>query len=956
MPTYPESGVKLIADTAEYTKAMDDAIFLADYFDSLGTISISVSADVDTSALDSAVLPDDGETIAINIDATMTGDDLPLDGETVNYTVDATVTGDDLPLDGETVKFTADGTVEGEVADLPLQGETVKFTMDADETPATVETLNAVKTIKDLAILNTVWNITGSAVDLIGKFSEFAIAPLLSIDEAVARVNAQTASAIPNVDKLISSLYSADLGGIDQISDVVIQAKQLGAPIEEAATAALTFTKVFADQNPAQVMNTLNQLVSTGLAPNFATASDMLTVAFQNGANRAGDLLTTLNGNATALKDMGYDGQTALGLITQGLDGGYKSANDVATSLTKVKQNLTAAAGNDTADASKALESLGIPNPAETGEAWTKDFLASVISGIQNAPVSDTQKQAMLSAILGGKIGAKEFSSFMQLDPSAAAEMFAPMKGAASIAATEMDNSLSGAIADFELAAQTAAMDFLSSKQIDLPGKIQALKSGLQDALNTLANGGTLGEALTVALKPIGFDDEFQGLESALGNFVIGILQAVAQLQDLTGHGAEAAGTRATIASMGAQQLAFDLKVANPDEIASTVGVAVSRGVSDPAVQSAAQTAIDELLASGATDRAQAIVDTLRTQADTGIQLKLLPGVDESTKGLVRQQLEAFGFGTLNDDGTISMNITPGMTPESITGLANTIKDTVTGNFDAQVIEGVEIKPSISKDTINELQSTINTSKDATTQAMRDTKDASLTLTSDVNVATTAMSTQVATATTAVADLNTKVQTQGTNAGQAAPKVQQTADATKKLGDNAGRTAAQVQQTSDAMTSIAGNAPIAASGLSALDLAIQQIIATAKGLAAASDAVAQKQGQLDNQLNNTGGSSSDSAPVSDRGFATGTDSAQGTFMVGERGRELMTSNRELAVLNNMSTEAIMAALQGYIPGGSFSGKGGGNAVTINNTNLVQSQAQADAVGYRTAQQLRGMAN
>lgn len=49
----------------------------------------------------------------------------------------------------------------------------------------------------------------------------------------------------------------------------------------------------------------------------------------------------------------------------------------------------------------------------------------------------------------------------------------------------------------------------------------------------------------------------------------------------------------------------------------------------------------------------------------------------------------------------------------------------------------------------------------------------------------------------------------------------------------------------------------------------------------------------------------------------------------------------------------MAALQGWIPGGSMN-RSGGNTYTVNQANIIQSEAQADALGYSTAKTLRGM--
>jgi hypothetical protein len=773
---------------------------------------------------------------------------------------------------------------------------------------------------------------------------------MLALDDAVARVDATTGNAIPNAKTLIKDIFYDDLGdSIDQVANMVIKAGQMKLPIDEAVRSALEFTHTFKDQNPEQVLNTLNSLVLNHLAPNFKVAGDMLVTAFQNGANKGNDLLSAIEKNATAIQGLGLTGPEALSFIKTGMDNGFKSADEVLKVLEKIKQNVQNAAGNEKSDVSKTLNILGIANPAETGEAWTANFFKKVIDGIKNAPgLTASEKEAMFSKLVGGKMGGKTFSAFLQLSPEDADNVFANMAGASERAATQIDDSLSGAIDDFMLAANKAAQDFLSSDQIDLPGKIAALKSGLQDALNVLAKGGTLGDALTVALKPIGFDDEFRSLESALGNFVIGILQAVSAIQEATGHGKEAEGTKLTIANMAKQQLEFDLKVGNPQDVANTIATAVSRGVTPGDIEKTVGTAVTDLVKNGAPEAAQAIVDNLNSQP--AVQLKLLPGIDDATKGLVAQQLEQFGFGHLNPDGTITMNISPGMSPESIQGWARTIIDTVTGNFDATVIEGVTIDPTLSKDSIDKIQSQINDAKDQaktdTKLMMQDARLAAADAGDEIKVKSDELK-QTATDTSGSVDtMNTSVDDTTGAADDAAVALDGQTVATQAVTDTSTAAAKPVADVAGGFDLVNASATILIPTLGGVATGIQKVIDTAASLSTASAAVAQKQGELSNQGTGAGGKPT-------KAHAAGTDDAFGTFMSGEQGPEIISSNQHLAVLNNKSTDVIMAALQGYVPGGSFN-KGGGNSYSVNNVNYVQSEAQADALGYKTAETLRGM--
>lgn len=857
MTNYPESGIKLIADTDSYTKAMEEAIFLADYFDSIGNLSIEVTADV--SEAESAL------------------EDLPLSDETVDFTVNVDQTGD-------------------EIDDVTsLTDETVTETVDVVKTDTAEKTLSAVETLKNLKVIETVWNIAGTAVDIIGKFGSYAVTPMLDLEEAVAKVNAQTASGIPNARTLIKDIFYDDLGeSIGQVGDLVTKAYQIKAPVDEATRAVLAFTHTFTDQNPETVLNTLNQLVANKLAPDFKTAGDLLTTAFQNGANRGNDLLATLDKNATAIHDLGLDAPQALGFIKTGLDAGYTSAEAVLASLTKIKQNVTNAAGNADSDVSKTLKILGIANPAETGEAWSAEFFKKVIDGIKNAPgLSDTEKEALFTNLVGGKQGGKTFSSFLQLSAADADTIFANVQGASERAAATMDDSLRGAIDDFVKETELAVENWLSSSAVDLPGKISALKEGLQNGLAVLQNGGTLEDALTIALEPIGLADAFQGFESMLGNVVIAILQVASQLQSLDPANWDAKkGTDATIAKMGATQLTFDLKIGNPDDLTNNIQTAISRGVSPEEITKSVGTAINELIADGseaALAKAQALIDTLSAPID----MNNVPLLANGTP----------------------MNVEPVVTTEAIDG------------FQAQ----------------------IDAAKPVTVKVSPDPDSAFMDSLIPMAESTSGLSDSAVVATESVDALNVSTGTQTTNTTTAALQVRTLADNTKKYGDAAKNAAGGISDAAYQMSVISGVAPSAKAGLEGIVTALDAILAKANAVGVAADGLAKK-----SAANNTGNTSGYDSNLPGGGAASGASNAIGTFKVGEQGMEIASTNTELAILNNMTTESIMAAIRGYTPSGSFS-KSNGNSYSVNNVNYVQSEAQADALGYSTAKTLRGMA-
>lgn len=932
MTQYPESGIKLVADTAEYNAKMDWAITQAEWFDQLGDLSISVSADVDTASFDIADMPLSDETFTVTIDADTDSiatdiESAVPDSEPVSIDADTSSIDTDIASavpDSESVGIDAKtDTVKPDIEAAIPDSEKVDVKADVTQTDQSKSVLDSLNTIKNLKVLETVWNITGTAVDIFKQVGSFVAAPLLELDSAIAQVNAQTGGTIRDVGGIIKGVFYDDLGtSINQVAQIVTKAQQLKLPVEEATRAALEFTHTFTDQNPETVLDTINQMLINHLAPNATQAGNMLVKAFQGGANKGNDLLNAINNNATAINGLGLTGPQALSFIKTGMDNGFKSANDVFGALEKIKQNVTNAAGNQSSDVTKTLNILEIANPAETGEAWSADFFKKVIEGIKNQPgLSDTEKEVLFTNLIGGKQGGRTFAAFMKMSPDDADFALSELQGASQRAASEMDNSLSGAIADFELKVQQVATDFLSSEQIDLPGKIAALKIGLQDGLDTLAKGGTLSDALTIALKPIGLDETFRSLEGAMGDFIIGILQAVAMLQEnpLIGNNAAAAkGTRATVEHLSEQQLTYKLKIDNPDDVAADIATAVSRGVTPDNITKAVGQAVNELVATGSDEaikKAQALLDTLQKPID-------------------QNKLPTIGM-----TGT-PMNVEPVVTPEAVSALQQTINDAMLKNSPA---------PAVKQDItdVNEALSgfqkttgmTVTVSDKATTSV-----DATNTSMATLGTTTETTGTQATNATQPITDVGAQTQTYGNNARDAAPNVQNVADATDDLSNNASSAAAPVGDAAGSMAVMTDSGLKLAAALDAANTKMGILIATSEKLAGANAAVAQKQSELDNQ--STGGSDTPT-----KKHALGTRDATGTFMAGEAGREVITTNQNLAVLNNKTTEAIMAALQGYIPGGSFTR--GGSTNIINNTNYIPNEAVADRLGFSQAATLRG---
>ena len=87
------------------------------------------------------------------------------------------------------------------------------------------------------------------------------------------------------------------------------------------------------DQDLGGVTRAVGQLMRTGLVKNASEALDVLTRGFQSGANKADDLVDTLNEYPTQFRKLGLDAKQATGILSQGLKAGARDSDLVADAL-----------------------------------------------------------------------------------------------------------------------------------------------------------------------------------------------------------------------------------------------------------------------------------------------------------------------------------------------------------------------------------------------------------------------------------------------------------------------------------------------------------------------------------------------------------------------------------------------------------------------------------------------
>lgn len=600
MPQLPEAGAQLTLDTSAWDAAYNKVVKQAAELDGIikavgGKITVDVSANTDMILADISKI--DSQAPTVNVD---------------------------IALEDTAYKSLLD-----------LDGQTLTPTVDVQHTTSSKEVVDGMKQLAALSVINIAVNAGGSAIGLVEKFARIGgVAGLFEMDTALATIEARTGNMIPDADKLINELYVNGWGeSVTAIADVITQADNLNISQSDMATAvqnALVLQTAYGEDT-SETLRAMDSLVKNDLAKDFQEAADILVTGFQNGANRGQDLLDTFNEYGTTFAGLGISGTVALSLINAGLAAGIDNSDRVADAVREIGIRLNEIGTDETItqsfeeldalskiDLSKLLE--GYRAGSVTGDEYFKGFF----DALNEASTADPTAAARIATNLIGtqsedfKIGA--FSALADGFDLTAKDI----EGRAAAAGTAISNTLSEKWLELGRAVEVAAQNFLSSEQIDLPGKIDAIKQGLTDAVSILQSGGTLGQALEVGFNIQGVDAFLGGFQSTVGNFAINLLEMIASIQDFLGKGS--GGTRTEITKLAENQLTFDLKLAdNQEEITNTIQTAIARGVDMKTIAESAGVAVEELMASGSVGAAKALIDEIQFQ---GQGFVLSPEID----------------------------------------------------------------------------------------------------------------------------------------------------------------------------------------------------------------------------------------------------------------------------------------------------------------------------------------
>ncbi|WP_405924740.1 phage tail tape measure protein [Streptomyces sp. NBC_00035] len=189
--------------------------------------------------------------------------------------------------------------------------------------------------------------------------------------------------------------------------------------LEGVTSKALALSETF-DQEVGPTTAAVGQLIRTGLADNADEAFDIITAGFQSAANKSDDFLDTINEYSTQFRRVGLDGQTATGLLAQGLEAGARDADQVADAIGQFGERaLAGGTAVDTAFASIGLNAGDMAAQIGAGGASAEEALQLTMDALRGT--GDEQTKLNAAAALFGDPGNVLGEALFALDPASAA-------------------------------------------------------------------------------------------------------------------------------------------------------------------------------------------------------------------------------------------------------------------------------------------------------------------------------------------------------------------------------------------------------------------------------------------------------------------------------------------------------------------------------------------------------
>ena len=304
---------------------------------------------------------------------------------------------------------------------------------------------------------------TGISAGVAGALGA-GVAADMDMSAANAKLAAQLGigpSEAAKLAKVSADVYANDWGeSTEQVNEAIKgvynnigDVSKVKGGLEGVTSKALALASTF-DQEVGPTTAAAGQMLKTGLAKNANEAFDILTRGFQTGANKADDLLDTVNEYGVQWKKFGLDGQTAMGLLSQGLKGGARDADLVADAIKEF--SIRAVDGSTTTAQGFKMLGLNAKTMSETigkGGKGATQALDETLDRLRG--IKDPVKQAQVATQLFGTQAEDLGQALYKLDPSTAVQALGKVGGAADKMSKTVSDSPAAALETFKRQATT---------------------------------------------------------------------------------------------------------------------------------------------------------------------------------------------------------------------------------------------------------------------------------------------------------------------------------------------------------------------------------------------------------------------------------------------------------------------------------------------------------------------
>lgn len=567
--------------------------------------------------------------------------------DSISPTIDVTVQDSDLTAAaGKVDKLdSAKPTIPVSVEDSDLTGAQRKIEkIDSSNPSVVIRTTEQLDSIIDkldsIEKLSTIQLVISTA-GVIQKLDEVALAipgagTILEMNEAMRTFEAQTGKSGKVYEDAIGGVFEQNWGDSQaDVAEVAAKLTQAGVAAEDlqVATTATFEAMSVTGYDAEKTIDAQVKLVKNGLVPGYKEASDLIVTGFQQGGDAAGDFLDTITEYSSHFSAMGIDGPTALNLITQSLQAGTRDSDKLADSFKELNLLLVAATGDvPSGSAVEPLQRLGLMDEAQAVVAGTMTGTSFADAAVKAIETSGSK--ADYASIFGTPIEDFGVNIFKNLDFKGA-EGFQIDSGAATDAAATLSDTWGSSIEALKRTIETDLADSFKIAGQPLSDILDGAKDKVQELTALLQSGKGLPEALEIVLQAPGLAAEIQRFEASIGNFILDLMSAIASAQEALGIGDKGANLKQQVKAGAEAQFAYDIKVANPEEIQDVVARAVSRGVDTADIATGFTTATGELIAQGDVDRAQELLYTVNEMPNAFIQAQQVGG-----KGMVNLPLK----------------------------------------------------------------------------------------------------------------------------------------------------------------------------------------------------------------------------------------------------------------------------------------------------------------------------